>query len=709
MSTPTQEKARQLLKRYFGYEHFRPMQADIIQAVMDGKDSLVLMPTGGGKSVCYQIPALALPGTGIVVSPLISLMKDQVEGLKNNGVKAAFLNSSLTVSEQRQVEDDLFYGKYDLIYISPEKLLSAGFIPLLRKMEISLFAIDEAHCISSWGHDFRPEYTQMQFLKREFPQTPIIALTATADKLTRKDIVDQLQLSDPQIFISSFDRPNLSLEVRPGQKRIEQIIDFIEERPKQAGIIYCLSRKATEELAAKLQQKGIRAGYYHARLEDRQRSEVQEAFLNDKLQVISATIAFGMGIDKSNVRWVIHYNLPMSIENYYQEIGRAGRDGAKADTLMFYSFRDVQVLKDIMEEGSPEHREIRLNKLERMQQFAEAPNCRRRILLNYFGEHQEGNCGNCDNCKHPPAYFDGTEIAQKALSAVYRVRESVGINLLIDILRGSGRKEILANGYHTIKTYGAGREFSSNDWQHFLMQLLHLGYIEIAHDKHQAVQLTPASQPILFGQQKVQLARRPDFVKVKEDPKTTQQKTVRARQDDELFERLRQMRAGLARSQGIPPYLIFTDATLEELAAQKPATPGQLRKIPGIGDSKMERYGELVLNEILIYQQERPKPESNDNLLRTFDYYRQSLPLESIARERNLSLDTIVSHLVQLKKQGLPVDLNRYVSEEELEMVAQAVKAIGDDRKLKPIYQHLEERLPYHAIRMALAMLKQHS
>jgi ATP-dependent DNA helicase RecQ len=599
------EKAQQALKKYFGYDTFRPMQSEIIDCIYSKRDALVLMPTGGGKSICYQIPAATMPGTAIVVSPLISLMKDQVEALRSNGIPAAFLNSSLGKEEQQQVENDFFEGSIKLLYVSPEKLVTRDFFPLLRKVQPSLFAIDEAHCISSWGHDFRPEYTQLKFLKKEFPNTPIIALTATADKLTKKDIIKQLHLAQPEVFVASFDRPNLSLEVRPGQRRREQIIQFIKKRPNQAGIVYCLSRRSTEELADKLQAAGIDAAYYHAKLSAAERSQVQEDFINDNTTVICATIAFGMGIDKSNVRWVIHYNLPKNIESYYQEIGRAGRDGAKADTLLFYSFNDVSILKDILTQNESEQLELQLAKLERMQHYAEAVSCRRRILLSYFSENIAEDCGNCDICKNPPKSIDGTEIAQKALSAIYRLREQVGMGMLIDVLRGSGKREIFERGFQNIKTYGAGRDIPYLEWQHYLLQLLNMGYIEIAHDQHDTIKLTPSSQRVLFRGESVPLVR---FATLKERRATEKEKAKRKvkpqRVRDNLFEVLRQLRRKLAQERGIPPYLVFNDATLEQMAAERPMTDSEMRNISGIGERKLQLYGNIFMDTILRYEEQ---------------------------------------------------------------------------------------------------------
>ena len=592
------EKAKIALKKYFGYDNFRPMQADIVQSVYDLNDTLVLMPTGGGKSICYQIPAVTMDGVAVVVSPLISLMKDQVEGLQATGIKASFLNSSLSSSEQRAVEDDIFNQNIDLIYVSPEKIVSPNFLSLLKRGKIALFAIDEAHCISSWGHDFRPEYTQLKFIKRHFPTTPIIALTATADKATRKDISAQLDMYQPKIFVASFDRPNLSLEVKPGQKKFEQIMQFVKKRPNQPGIIYCLSRKNTENLADKLQMSGLNAKAYHAKLPPAQRSKVQEDFINDRTEIICATVAFGMGIDKSNVRWVIHYNLPKNIESFYQEIGRAGRDGTNASTLLFYSFADIRTLREILTNNENAQVDLKLAKLERMQQYAESLSCRRKILLNYFSEPFEKACGNCDICKNPPQYFDGSVIAQKALSAVYRLKQRVGSSMLIDVLRGSNRRDIFDRGYNKIKTYGAGGDFSLRDWQFFMMQLINLGYLEVAYDDNNVLRLTTLSHEVLFNKKKVELVRAQVAESRAEKAKV---KPKRERVRDELFEILRVKRRELAQQRGVPPYVIFSDATLEEMAAKRPTIDADLMEISGVGERKLQLYGNFFMDKIIEY------------------------------------------------------------------------------------------------------------
>lgn len=698
-------KAREALKKYFGYDQFRPMQLEIIKAVYAQKDALVLMPTGGGKSICYQIPAITMPGACVVVSPLISLMKDQVEGLCANGVRAAFINSSQGLEEQRSTEDDFFNGHIDLLYVSPEKLVSQGFLPLLQRTTINLFAIDEAHCISAWGHDFRPEYTQMRFLKQQFPNTPIIALTATADKLTRKDIISQLRLPDPEVFVASFDRPNLSLEVRPGQKRFEQILDFVQQRPNQSGIVYCLSRKSTEDVARKLRERGIPAKHYHAGMNDRERSEAQEDFINDNTPIICATVAFGMGIDKSNVRWIIHYNLPKNVESYYQEIGRAGRDGAKADTLLFYSYGDVMVLQDILEKNESENSEVQLSKLERMRQYAESMACRRRILLNYFGESLDENCGNCDICNNPPRYFDGTVIAQKALSAVYRLRQSAAMGMVIDVLRGSGKKEVFNKGFDKIKTYGAGRDIPYNEWQNYFLQLLNLGYIEIAHDQYNAVRLTPLSEKVLFEKEKIELVQ---MATVKERmearKKAVKPKTERQRVRDELFEQLRQLRRQLAQERGVPPYIIFSDASLEEMAAQRPTTDEAFRNISGVGERKLQLYGNHFMDTIIEFVREKgPATTKGATYQETLALFRKGLSVETIALQRELSPATIYSHLAILYERGETLDLSAFVNPKEIETILNALKYLEKPVKLKAIFEYFDEKFDYHQIRFALA------
>lgn len=590
----TPELARTALKKYFGYDDFRPLQLKIIEQTYAGEDAIVLMPTGGGKSMCFQIPAVTMNGTVVVVSPLISLMKDQVDGLNAAGIRAAFLNSSQSGTESHQVETAYENGELHLLYVSPEKLLSAGFFTFLKRRNICLFAIDEAHCISAWGHDFRPEYTQLKSLKQVFPDVPIMALTATADRLTRKDMAEQLGIPDAEQYIASFNRPNLSLAVRPGRKRREQIINFLRERPSEAGIIYCLSRKQTENLAEKLREAGYASEAYHAGLPAGERARVQSDFINDKTLIVCATVAFGMGIDKSNVRWVIHYSLPKNLENYYQEIGRAGRDGAKADTLLFYSYNDYMTLKDMLSGNG--NSELQLVKLDRMKEYADSLACRRRILLNYFSEDHTEDCGNCDICANPPDRFDGTVLAQKALSAVARLRQSVGVGMVIDVLRGSAKADIVNRGYDQIKTYGAGRDVSVFDWNQYFNQLISLGYLYIAHEDYNKAKLTPAAKRVLFEAETVELVRM-TTVKARrkaEDDKTKQRASVK-RESMGLFDKLREVRRELAREFGIPPYLVFNDKTLHEMVEMKPTTDHEMARINGVGERKLHRFGDRFM------------------------------------------------------------------------------------------------------------------
>lgn len=602
-------KMIQTLKRYFGYDSFRPLQEEIIRTVLDGRDSLVLMPTGGGKSICYQLPALLCEGTAVVVSPLISLMKDQVESLCANGVAAGALNSSNDETENAVLRRACMEGSLKLLYISPEKLIAEANY-LLRDMHISLFAIDEAHCISQWGHDFRPEYAQMGFIREMFPNIPVIALTATADKITREDIVRQLHLNQPKVFISSFDRPNLSLTVKRGYQQKEKskaILDFIGRHRGESGIIYCMSRSKTETVAQMLQKQGLRVAVYHAGLSSVRRDEAQDDFINDRVQIVCATIAFGMGIDKSNVRWVIHYNLPKSIESFYQEIGRAGRDGLPSDTLLFYSLADLILLTKFATESGQQG--INLEKLQRMQQYAEADVCRRRILLSYFGEATTEDCGNCDVCKNPPQRFDGTVIVQKALSAIVRTEQQIGTSILVDILRGNNTPDVSEKGYQQLKTFGAGREVPARDWQDYLLQMLQLGYFEIAYNENNHLKITNSGSDVLFGRTQARLAviRREEFAPAKGRKKKS---TIPVRElplglpnteSEELFEALRALRKRLADQEALPAYIVLSDKVLHLLSTARPTTMEAFGNISGIGEYKKKKYGKDFVELIKKY------------------------------------------------------------------------------------------------------------
>lgn len=600
----------QTLKTYFGYDSFRPLQEEIIRHILDGNDALVPMPTGGGKSICYQLPALLREGTAVVVSPLISLMKDQVEALCANGISAGALNSSNDETENAALRRACMEGKLKLLYISPEKLLAEANY-LLRDMHISLFAIDEAHCISQWGHDFRPEYAQMGILHQQFPHVPIIALTATADKITREDIIRQLHLNHPRTFISSFDRPNLSLTVKRGYQQKEKsktILDFIARHPGESGIIYCMSRSKTESVAQMLQKQGIRTAVYHAGLSPSLRDEAQDDFINDRVQVVCATIAFGMGIDKSNVRWVIHYNLPKSIESFYQEIGRAGRDGLPSDTLLFYSLADLILLTKFATESGQQN--INLEKLQRMQQYAESDICRRRILLSYFGEIADHDCGNCDVCKNPPERFDGTVIVQKALSAIVRTDQQIGTGVLVDILRGNMSPEVVGKGYQQLKTFAAGRDVPARDWHDYLLQMLQLGYFEIAYNENNHLKITSAGSDVLFGRATARLVviRREETNETKRGRK--RKATVPAQElplglpnteNEALFEALRKLRKRLADEEALPAYIVLSDKVLHLLSTSRPTNLEEFGNISGIGEHKKKKYGKEFINLIRKY------------------------------------------------------------------------------------------------------------
>jgi ATP-dependent DNA helicase RecQ len=597
------------LKRYFGYNSFRENQEEIIRHVLAGNDALVLMPTGGGKSLCYQIPALVMEGTAVVISPLISLMKDQVETLRANGITAEALNSGNDSTNDLLIRRRCVAGEIKLLYISPERAISET-DHLLSHMKLSLLAVDEAHCISQWGHDFRPEYTQLATLRDKFPHVPIMALTATADKVTRQDIIEQLQLREALEFISSFDRPNLSLSVKRGYKNVEKmhyILNFIKARPMEAGIIYCLSRKTTEKVAEDLRKKGINAAAYHAGMTPLERNQTQEQFKNDQLLVVCATIAFGMGIDKSNVRWVIHYNMPKSIESFYQEIGRAGRDGASADTVLFYSLADIIQLTEFAKQSGQQ--DVNMEKLRRMQEYAESNVCRRRILLNYFSEQTDHDCGNCDVCENPPKRFDGSRYVQMALSATKRANEEIRISTIIEILKGIHSPTVGKRGYDRLKTFAVGKELTTTDWQDYLLQMLQLGYIEIAYNDGNKVKVTSIGEDVLYGRKTAQLY----YVNHSNQEKPQKKTKLRLEiptitipglplttgiEDPKLFEALRRLRMTCAEAEGFPPYIVFSDKVLHALATIKPTTLEQFGTISGIGEHKRQKYGERFVELI---------------------------------------------------------------------------------------------------------------
>ena len=593
-----QQYAQTLLRTYYGYNSFRSQQWDIINHTLDGGDSIVLMPTGGGKSLCFQLPGLmSKEGFAIVISPLLALMNDQIDALQQNGIPALALNSEKSEDENRQCVNLLMEGKVKLLYISPEKLLSEIDRWSDRITDrICLFAIDEAHCISQWGHDFRPEYTQLGTLKQRFPHIPVMALTATADRITRDDIAKQLNIPDAKLFISSFDRPNISLNVvqgSTGRQKLRHIVQFINLHHGESGIIYCLSRKSTEKMASELSRLGIEARAFHAGMSVKEKQQVQRDFLNDDLKVVCATIAFGMGIDKSNVRYVIHSNMPRNIESYYQEIGRAGRDGLPAEALLFYTYGDVITLQQFARQSGQV--QVNMDKLQRMQQFAESGVCRRRILLNYFNERYDHDCHNCDVCNNPPERFDGTRFAQMALSAIMRTGEQATMFTVTDILRGWRKAEILEKGYDKLKTFGVGRELKVAEWNAYLLQMLQMGLFEVAYDEGNHLKITDYGKEILYGRQSVQFNRyQPRDFNVKThlaEPQLITTEPVEAKQMDKaLFERLRDVRKALATASRVAPFMVFSDKSLQAMATEKPTTKAEFGFIHGVGEVKCQKY-----------------------------------------------------------------------------------------------------------------------
>jgi len=694
-----QDQLLPTLKKYFGYDSFRSEQQEIIESVLSKNDNLVIMPTGGGKSICFQLPAILFKGVTLVVSPLIALMKDQVDGLNANGIPANYFNSSQDSNEHQQIFEDIHNSKIKLLYVAPESLSLLGHV--VNEQYISCIAIDEAHCISSWGHDFRPSYQQLGFLKAKLPNTPIIALTATADKATREDIINQLRIPQAQQSISSFDRKNIELEVRPANDRVSQIIKFIRSKPNEAGIVYCLSRKSTEQLSEKLLLNGIKAATYHAGLTFEKRNKSQEDFIFDKVQVVCATVAFGMGIDKSNVRWVIHYNMPKNIEGYYQEIGRSGRDGLQANALLFHSYADVIQLRKFAEGAS--NFEIQVAKLDRMKQFSEATTCRRKILLSYFGELLSENCGNCDVCKNPPEFFNGTIIAQKALSTITRLKESEATGVVINVLRGARNATIVDKKYDTLKTHGIGNDISWKDWQQYIIQLINQGYCEIAFHKNNALQLTEFSKKVLFEHELVNLTK-PTIV----TEKTTKKKvTAKKPTSNTLFERLRKLRHTIALEEDIPAYLVFNDATLKDIERERPMSDEEFLEISGVGQRKLEVYGTVFINEVIAFTKEKKiTKKKGDTHKVTYELYQEGLSIDEIAAKRKLSPTTIFSHIAKLYTEGKDINIYELVSKSEVDEVKKAKKTLNSPPALKPYFEHFNEQLDYFKIRLALSVIE---
>ncbi|MCW8948314.1 MAG: DNA helicase RecQ [Sedimenticola sp.] len=605
----TTDQLSQTLSKVFGYGEFRPHQREIIEQVIAGDSAFVLMPTGGGKSLCYQLPTLLRQGLGIVISPLISLMKDQVDALKANGVSAAFYNSSLDAESARRILSQLHNGELDLLYVAPERLMRPDFIERLQQIEIALIAIDEAHCVSQWGHDFRPEYAQLGRLAELFPTIPRIALTATADPQTRKDIRRVLGLEKAACHITGFDRPNIRYAVLEKHNPFNQLRQFLDSHKNDAGIIYALSRKRVERLTAQLYEKGIRAAAYHAGLSSEQRNWVQEQFLRDEIDIVVATVAFGMGIDKPNVRFVVHYDLPKNIESYYQETGRAGRDGLPAEALLLFGTQDIVLVRQLVESGdNPDRVRIEIHKLNTMIALAESVTCRRQVLLNYFGEQIDGGCGNCDLCLDPPETFDATEDARKALSCVYRVGQAFGIKHVIDVLRGADNERIRRLGHNQLSTYGIGNDKTEIEWSSLIRQLIHHGYLLQDIEHYSVLRLTPESRPVLRGEKPLQLALPRIKEKAQRKAKAPKGAAEIGPYDEALFERLRTLRKSLADEANVPPYVVFGDNSLLLMARDKPTEVDEFLAISGVGQAKLERYGDEFMNAIALHEAETASP-----------------------------------------------------------------------------------------------------
>jgi len=716
------EKAKQVLKHQFGFDSFRMNQEAVISAVLAQRDAVVLMPTGGGKSLCYQIPALMMEGLTVVISPLIALMKDQVDGLRANGVEAAFLNSTQSAAEQVPVFQKVRSGELKLLYVAPERLLQSGdrFIDFLRGTDISLFAIDEAHCISSWGHDFRPEYLRLATLKREFPSVPLIALTATADKLVRKDIVDRLEIANAEVFVSSFNRQNIHYSVEPKRNSYGQLLNFLDQRKDQSGIIYCLSRNSVDSLAADLRDEGFSALPYHAGLDKQTRDRHQTSFVNDETKIIVATIAFGMGIDKSNVRFVVHMDLPKNIESYYQETGRAGRDGLESDALLFYSWADVSKLKGFVEvDGNVEQSAIMLKKLDAMAKYGDLKSCRRKFLLNYFSENFAETCGNCDNCTKEFERFDGTVIAQKALSAVYRTGQRFGMSYVIDLLRGS-QAQTVRDEHKNLKTYGIGADLPKQTWFDHFKDLIAQGYLAQTEGTYPVIVLTEKSTDVLSGKTTVELIK----VTVKEEKKPKLVREVSLPYDRALFDELRAVRTAFAKSEGVPPYVVFSDATLVEMATYFPQLDWELRKISGVGDLKFEKYGADFLRAIKDYclknglasniglkapkraNKQRTKRDASgkDTYHISFEMFRDGRSIAEIARERGVQPSTIENHLARFITTG-EMQLDELVPLHKVEAIRNAVLKFNDGGALSPIKESLGDDYSYGEIRAVIASM----
>jgi ATP-dependent DNA helicase RecQ len=703
------KRAQEILQSTFGYDQFRHAQQDIIQELLNGNDALVLMPTGGGKSLCYQIPALVRNGVAIVISPLIALMQDQVDALQQLGINAAYLNSSLSSEQAYEVEQQLLNQELKLLYIAPERLLNGQFLNLLDQCQLSLFAIDEAHCVSQWGHDFRPDYQQLKLLHQRYPAIPRIALTATADQRTRDEIISQLQLDKAQVFINSFDRPNIHYSISEGNKPKQRLWTFLQNNhPDDAGIVYCLSRKKVEAIAEWLEDQGRLALPYHAGLPQEVRQKNQQRFLREEGVIIVATIAFGMGIDKPDVRFVAHLNLPKSIEAYYQETGRAGRDGEPANAWMAYGLQDIITLRQFMQDSNADeaYKRVEHQKLESMLGLCEVVTCRRQSLLDYFDETRAEPCGHCDNCQNPPEKWDGTESAQKALSCIYRTEQRFGVNYIIDILHGKSDDRIQRNGHDKISTFGIGSDTPVTEWRSLFRQLMALGYLDSDSERHGGLVLTEKCRELLRGEQRLELRKQ---TKPEKTAKEKKQKNAMRPQDETLWEALRALRLQLAEEHGVPPYVIFHDATLHEMLNSRPTTLVDLSKVSGVGEQKLIRYGQGFINEIA----QHPLSELLNNRLsatvnETLICYQQGLEVEQISQKRDVKSSTVYTHLADAIEVGL-LDVRDVldISDAEYNEVLFVIESQEEQKKgrLKPVYDELDGEYDYGVLRCIQASI----
>ena len=705
-TTPELSRARAILQNSFGYHEFRPPQEQIIGQLLAGGDALVIMPTGGGKSLCFQIPSIISAGVGIVVSPLIALMKDQVDSLNQLGIRAAYLNSTLTLEQVRQIEAQLLAGELDMLYVAPERLLTPRTLELLQQTRLALFAIDEAHCVSQWGHDFRPEYIQLNQLTQHFPTVPRIALTATADQVTREEIVERLSLQKAKKFIVGFDRPNIRYQImeNDGNSR-QRLLNFIEtEHAGEAGIVYCLSRKRVDDIANWLQSKSINALPYHAGLDSQTRQHNQNRFLREDGIVIVATIAFGMGIDKPDVRFVAHLNLPKSIEAYYQETGRAGRDGQPADAWMMYGLQDVITLRQMQasSEADETHKRMERHKLDAMLALCEITACRRQALLDYFSDPLDAPCGNCDTCLQPPQTWDATEAAQKALSCVHRTGQRFGVNYLIDVLLGKDNDRIKRFAHHQVSTYGIGTEFKAGEWRGIYRQLIAHGLLSVDLQGHGGLHLTEKARPVLRGESKLLLRKLRKVAKTR-DRKPSDSNSIKSI-DEKLWQALRALRLTLAEEQGVPAYMIFHDASLMEMMERRPQDLTQLAQVSGVGKRKLESYGVQFLD--CINSHTTPAEDEADTVSLTVDLLKEGCSVATIAEQRQLTLATVYSHLASaIEHRGLPLGEVLPLSSEHLKSIHYAFETVGLDGRLKPVYEALEGHYDYGELRCVQAAL----